>query len=510
MIEETKHTTSHISKDEYKLKPVLRPIHLWAIAVGLVISGDYIGWNLGLAASGPMGLILATLLITVMYVTFIFSYTELTTSIPNSGGPYAYARRAMGPFAGFIAGFATLIEFVFAPPAIALGIGAYLEFIANKLDYALPTISFPLSETVINLGAMFGMDFPDVYYMSQKVWLALLCYVVFIVINLIGIEAAALFELFVTVLAIGELLIFCGITAPHVKMANIITEPLLPFGVGGIFSSIPFAIWFYLAIEGVAMSAEETANPKKDIPVAYISGIITLVILALGTAFCTMGVIPWQQLAGIDKPLPEAVAAALPAGHWITKMIAVVGVFGLIASFHGIIIGYSRQTFALARARYLPHFLAKISKRTKVPYMALIVPGIIGAIACLTAYTDAIITISVIGAIILYIISLISLFVLRKKEPDMERPYKAPFYPVFPAIALIISVISMISIIYYNLKLFEITMAIFAVGCAYYFTAVKDIVEHETDLLSVADFETLRSTGELPRTGDLPLAEELP
>jgi ethanolamine permease len=507
MTEEKKHNTGSLSKEEYSLKPVLKPIHLWAIAVGLVISGDYIGWNLGLANSGPMGLILATLLITVMYVTFIFSYTELTTSIPNSGGPYAYARRAMGPFAGFIAGFATLIEFVFAPPAIALGIGAYLQFIADKLEYPLPTISIPLSNTMIDLGSMFGLNFPDVYSIDQKVWLALICYVVFIVINLIGIEAAATFELFVTVLAIAELVVFCAITGPYVKVENIITEPLLPSGIGGIFSSIPFAIWFYLAIEGVAMSAEETANPKKDIPVAYISGIITLVILALGTAFCAMGVIPWQQLAGIDKPLPEAVAAVLPAGHWVTKIIALVGVFGLIASFHGIIIGYSRQTFALARAKYLPHFLAKISKRTKVPYMALIVPGFIGAIACLTAYTDAIITISVIGAIVLYIISLISLFVLRKKEPNMERPYVAPFYPVFPAIALIISIISMISIIYYNLKLFEITLGLFAIGCVYYFINVKSIVEHETDLLSLADFENLRSTGELPKTGDLPLAE---
>ena len=176
--------------------------------------------------------------------------------------------------------------------------------------------------------------------------------------------------------------------------------------------------------------------------------------------------------------MPVAVQKVLPAGHWITQAIAIVGVFGLIASFHGIMIGYSRQTFALARAKYLPNFLAKLTKKTQVPYWSLIIPGIIGAIACLTAYTDAIITISVMGAIVLYIISMISLFVLRKKEPNMERPFVAPLYPLFPIIALVISIISMISVIYYNFVLFEITLGLFLIGCIYYYLVVrKNIID---------------------------------
>src|SRR2546428_4824400 len=110
------------------LKRVLKPLHLWAIAVGLVISGDYFGWNYGVGKAGPVGMAIATVVVTVMYVTFIFSYTELSTAIPHSGGPFAYALKALGPFGGFVAGFGTLVEFVFAPPAIALAIGAYVHF----------------------------------------------------------------------------------------------------------------------------------------------------------------------------------------------------------------------------------------------------------------------------------------------------------------------------------------------------------------------------------------------
>src|ERR1700712_5064113 len=116
------------SKTEH-LKRVLKPIHLWAIAVGLVISGEYFGWNLGWAVSGTIGFLIATLVITVMYITFIFSYTELTTSIPHAGGAFAYAYRAMGPVAGLIAGYATLVDFLFATPAIAFALGSYLHFL---------------------------------------------------------------------------------------------------------------------------------------------------------------------------------------------------------------------------------------------------------------------------------------------------------------------------------------------------------------------------------------------
>jgi ethanolamine permease len=86
------------------LKRVLKPIHLWAIAVGLVISGEYFGWNLGWNKSGTIGFLIATVIITVMYITFVFSYTELTTAIPHAGGAFAYAYRATGPFCGLIAG----------------------------------------------------------------------------------------------------------------------------------------------------------------------------------------------------------------------------------------------------------------------------------------------------------------------------------------------------------------------------------------------------------------------
>ncbi|GAB3545224.1 hypothetical protein [Spirosoma fluminis] len=91
---------------------------MWAIAVGMVISSEYFGWNYGWAVAGTIGFLIATLLVRVLYLAFIFSYTELTTAIPDAGGPFAYALRTFGPTGGSIAGFATLVDFLMAPPAM--------------------------------------------------------------------------------------------------------------------------------------------------------------------------------------------------------------------------------------------------------------------------------------------------------------------------------------------------------------------------------------------------------
>src|SRR6201986_1691280 len=147
------------------LKRVLKPIHLWAIAVGLVISGEYFGWNFGWAVSGTIGFLIATVIITIMYITFIFSYTELTAAIPHAGGAFAYAYRAMGPFGGLVAGYATLIDFLFATPAIAAALGGYLHFL-----------------------------YPDV----PVLYSALFFNVVFIGINILGVKESAAFSVFIT------------------------------------------------------------------------------------------------------------------------------------------------------------------------------------------------------------------------------------------------------------------------------------------------------------------------
>jgi ethanolamine permease len=401
------------------LKKALNAVHLWAIAVGLVISGEYFGWNYGWGVAGTMGMLMATIAVTVLYITFIFSFTELTTSIPNAGGPFTYAHKALGPIGGLIAGYATLIEFLLATPAIAYALGSYMHFLYPSFDVKFTAIA---------------------------------CYFIFTAINLLGVKESAVFTLVITLLAVIELLVFMGVVAPHFQMKNFMQDSM-PFGWAGVFAALPFAIWLYLAIEGVAMVAEETKDPQRTIPKGYILGIATLVLLALGVMILTGGITNWKNLSAIDYPLPESIGIVLGKESSLTKIFAGIGLFGLIASFHSIIMTYSRQIFSLSRDKYLPSFLCRLHPRFSTPYWALLVGGIIGIIAILSGKTNELIIFSVLGAVVMYIISMISLFVLRKTAPAMERPFIAPCYPWFPAIALLLSVICLAAIIYYNLLL---------------------------------------------------------
>ncbi|MFV3370291.1 ethanolamine permease [Pseudomonas sp. NY15435] len=432
-----------------QLKPTLGTLHLWGIAVGLVISGEYFGWSYGWGVAGTLGFLVTTLLVATMYTCFIFSFTELTTAIPHAGGPFAYSRRAFGEKGGLVAGLATLIEFVFAPPAIAMAIGAYLNVQFPSLD--------PKHAAV---GA----------------------YLIFMTLNILGVSIAATFELIVTILAVGELLVFMGVVAPGFSFSNFVLNGWAgsdSFGgaaISGIFAAIPFAIWFFLAIEGAAMAAEEAKDPKRTIPKAYVSGILTLVVLALGVMLFAGGAGDWKALSGINDPLPQAMKMVVGENSGWLHMLVWIGLFGLVASFHGIILGYSRQFFALARAGYLPRGLAKLS-RFQTPHRAIIAGGLVGIAAIYSdglialqgmSLTAAMITMSVFGAIVMYIMSMLSLFKLRRSEPDLERSFRAPGFPIVPGIALALAVLCLAAMVWFNLQIAGIFLAFMAAGFIYF------------------------------------------
>ena len=406
-----------------ELKKTLGPLMLWGLGVGYVISGNYFGWNLGLAEGGTLGLAIATFFIIIMYITFTFSYTEMACAIPRAGGAFTYAERSLGKHLGFLAGMTQNIEFIFAPPAIASAIGAYFHLFFPNIDTLLISIA---------------------------------AYFVFTGLNIAGLKVAATFELLITLIAVMGLVLFASVSLPEVQWENL-QQNALPNGFLGVFAAIPFAIWFFLAIEGVANVAEETINPQRNILIGFGTALLTLVILCFFTFTSAVGVGGWESIVypggsetASDSPLPLAIAQVVGSGHWIYHALIIIGLFGLVASFNGIILAAGRSTFEFGRMGYAPKIFGKVHPKTKAPANALLFNMLIGIIALLTGRTGEIITIAVFGALGLYIIAMIAFFALRKKEPGLERPFKTPAYPAFPAIALVIAVLALVAMIVYN------------------------------------------------------------
>lgn len=424
-----------------ELKRVLTPFMVWGLGVGYVISGNYFGWNLGLEKGGTLGLAVAIVFIIILYITFTFSYAELSCAIPKAGGAFDYATRAFGKDVGFIVGMAQNIEFILAPPAIAFAIGAYF----NLLFPSIPVIS-----------------------------IAVTAYAVFTLLNISGLQAAARFELVITILAVCGLLLFSIITFANFDASHL-KQNSLPAGWSGIFAAVPFAIWFFLGIEGVANVAEETINPKRTILLGFGSSIVTLVVLCILTFCGAVGVAGWEAIVytgdGVtsDSPLPLAMSYIVGTDSIWYQLLIAVGLFGLVASFNGLLLAAGRSTFEFGKVGFAPAILGKVSTRFQTPQNALLVNMVFGIIALLTGRTADIITLAVFGALTLYIISMLSMLKLRRTEPDLPRPFIVPGFPWTPRIALFLSMGSLIALSAYNLYL----AAIYCTICGLAFVIFK-------------------------------------
>ena len=395
-------------------------ILLAGLGVSYVISGDFAGWNFGLAQGGFGGMLIATIIMGIMYTCMVLSLAELSASLPTAGGGYSYARRALGRTGGFLTGTAILLEYAIAPAAIAVFIGGYCN-------------------------TLFGWDGAAVYATF---------YVIFIGIHLFGAGEALKIMLVITSIAALAIIAFILGMIPHFEVANLMdisvnsaavgASAFLPQGYIGIWAAIPFAMWLFLAVEGVPLAAEEATDPAKDLP----KGIITAMVILLVFGGLVLVLAPGGSSAELMKdhaaPLVGALQAVYGENSMVSTFVNLVGLAGLIASFFSIIYAYSRQVFALSRAGYLPRFLSLTGKR-KVPTLALIIPGVLGFLLSLTGEGDLMITMAVFGATLSYALMTLSHIILRVKEPELPRPYKTPGGVFTSGIACVLAVIAFIS-----------------------------------------------------------------
>jgi ethanolamine permease len=449
----------------------------WVLLAGLgvayVISGEFAGWNFGLAEGGWGGLLIATILMAIMYTAMVYALAEMSAAIPVTGAGYGFARRAMGVWGGFLTGTAILIEYAIAPAAIVAFIGAYVE-------------------------SLIGFGGPLVY---------LLFYAVFIGMYLYGTGEALRIMFVITAVAVAAIVVFVIGMIPHFDPANLFNiEPtdaagastFLPFGYVGIWAAFPFAIWFFLAIEGVPLAAEETRDPATDMPKGLIAGMLALLLLAALIFVFAPGGAGSAEIQESGAPLTDALASPNAYGgkNALFTFINIAGLAGLIASFYSIIFAYSRQIFALSRAGYLPRWLSLTSRR-HAPWVALVVPGVIGFLLALSGQGDLLVLVSVFGATISYVLMMLSHIILRYKEPDLERPYKTPGGVFTSGIALVLAVAAVIAgflvdprVLIGAAIVYAIMIAYFAIYSRHHLVAQAPEEEFEAIERAEAELET--------------------
>ncbi|MFY0654430.1 MAG: amino acid permease [Cyclobacteriaceae bacterium] len=418
---------------------------LWALGVGAVISGHFSGWNLGLASGGWGGMFIATILIAIMYIGLTQSVAEMSPALPHTGGAYSFARSAMGPWGGFVTGLVENMEFILTPAVIVFFISTYMS-------------------------GIFGTGVESLPYW----WFGF--YVVFTILNIVGVELSFRLTVVVTILALLCLVVFWISSIGHIDFLknalNIQSNAdggatllengsgkFLPMGIGGALAAMPFAVWLFLAIEQLPLAAEESVDPKKDMPRGLTYGMITLVISAFMILWLNSS-IPLGAYALSQSGEPLLDGFKLLFGSSIAKGLALVAVIGLIASFHTIIFAFGRQIYSLSRAGYFPIFLSVTHTKRKTPYTALIAGSVIGfSVLMLARYLSgaeksevfiggALLNMAVFSAMLSYILQSASFILLRIRRPNLERPYKSPFGNIGAIVTILIAIVT----IYYQLQ----------------------------------------------------------
>jgi ethanolamine permease len=409
---------------------------LWALGVGAVISGHFSGWNLGLA-NGWGSMLLATILIAVMYVGLTFSLAEMSPALPHTGGAYSFARTAMGPWGGFLTGLAENVEYVLTPAVIVYFIGSYMSGI-----FGTPAAWQPLW------------------------WIAF--YLVFVGLNIVGVELSFRVTLVVTLLALACLVVFWVSALPKIDFGrwalNVGAEgaalpqgngPFLPLGLGGVLAALPFAVWLFLAIEQLPLAAEESVDPRRDMPTGILAGMGTLLVSAFLILWLNPSLpnIGSHALAKSGEPLLDGFKAIY--GEGIAKALALVAVLGLIASFHTIIFAKGRQIYSLSRAGYFPSALSVTHSSRRTPHVAMTLGAVValavmfalwltlGAERGAAVIGGILLNMAVFGAMFSYVMQALAFILLRRRLPQLDRPYRSPLGVPGAAVTLVIALVTL-------------------------------------------------------------------
>lgn len=438
--------------DEYLAKRQLKKGTAgWMLLAGLgisyVISGDFAGWNFGIAQAGWGGFLISSILMAIMYICLVLSLAEMSAMIPAAGGGYSFARQVMGPVGGFLTGLAILIEYALAPAAIVIFIGAATE-------------------------SLLGINGQIVYAIF---------YIVFIAIHVLGAGEALKTMMVISAFAVFAIIATAVALIGDFNSANLFNiapsadvvgaTEFLPFGWYGVWAALPFAMWLFLAVEGVPLAAEEAKNPAKDVPKGIIGAMLFLLFTAVLVLFLLAGASGAEMIGKSTVPLIDALN--FTGNESLATLVNVLALAGLVASFFSIIYGYSRLIFALSRTGYLPQFLSLTSKR-KTPTWALIVPGILGFIASLSGEGDLMLAMAVVGATISYALMALSHILLRVKEPNMKRPYKTPGGTITSGVAFVLSLIALTGVYAYDPRAFNYTIILYVIGALYFFLYSKN------------------------------------
>lgn len=404
-------TTTGDNQDRISMLKVLNPFHIWALGVGIVLVGEFMGWNFSVAKGGAYGSLIACWVIGLLYTCVAMIDSEVTSTVAAAGGQYTQAKHIIGPLMAFNVGLYLVMAYTMLEAADALVVGDLMKAGAEALGHVgLDTRPF----VVLTIAFLAWLNYRGVFAT--------------LTLNFV--------ITFVAFLAILALFIAVEPTHPGAVLQHKALLTDLPYGWIGVVASLQFGMWYYLGIEGTCQAAEEVRSAGRAIPLGTMGGMMTLLVAASLTWYICAGLMPWQYLGQAVTPLYDA--GTLIGSTKLQILLFIATGFAAIASANGCINDASRAWFSMGRDRYMPVFFGAIHPKYRTPYRSIIFLVPIAVSFAFTGLLDQVITFSILSGLLGYTFMSLNIVKFRKMWPlgSIHRGYIHPFHPI-PALTLL-------------------------------------------------------------------------
>jgi basic amino acid/polyamine antiporter, APA family len=402
----------------------------------------------GRPGAGP-ALALSLVLVAIVCVFTGLCYAELASMIPIAGSAYTYTYATLGELVAWIIGWDLILEYAFSNMSVSVGFAAHIEALLEWFGLHppvkwispayLPTGLQDLAGKVLyEPGWHFGFNIP-----------AFLVVMALTVVLVRGIRESARTNNILVLIKIVAILAFIFAAASFVQPRY--WHPFMPNGWTGMLSGGSIIFFTYIGFDSVSTAAEECKRPQRDLPFGILATLVACTLLYGGVAIVLSGIVPWQSIMGDGAPVVNALKrlSLQPGGdhvRWVELVVLIGAMLGMISSILVFQLGQARVWFAMSRDRLLPDVFSRIHAQFRTPAVATWVAGFVVGIPAGLLDIGTVSNLSNIGTLFAFVLVSIAVLILRYREPERPRAFRAPFGPVFPVLSIIFCIVLMMGL----------------------------------------------------------------